>query len=151
MPTPTPQSKADIDPNFERQLRKRKQDAKAEYDGVSAGDRAKWDRPVGWSGDVFDYAGMHQAHNRDKANQGLVDAVKDASAPGTTGDVVVCSVMINRLATMERAFKVRHTLRRIRATAHTLGRKLGHGNDTGPYIQLGVEYARELLRQAKKK
>lgn len=150
MPAPTPQSKATMDPNYEKQLRKRKTDARAEYEGKKAGGRAKWDRPVGWSGDPFDLEGLHTPHSRDQANENLVDAMKDAAAPGTTGDVVACSTMINRLSTMERAFKVRHTLRRVRATAHVLGRKKGHGDDRGPYIQLGVEYVRELLRQAKK-
>lgn len=150
MPTPEPKSKADMDPKYEKQLRKRKKDAKDEYDKRKKADQAKWDRPEEWFGDVFDYQGMHAPHDRQKANDDLVKAIKDGNDPGTTGDVVVCSTVINRLSTMERAFKVRHTLRRTRATAHMLGRKKGHGDDKGPYVQLGIEYVRALLRQAKK-
>lgn len=139
-----------MDPNYEKQLRKRRTDAEEEYAARQTGGQARWDRPVGWSGDPFDYDGMHAAFNRDKANQDLVDAVKDPASPGTTGDVVACSTMINRLSVAERAFKVRHTMRRCRAVAHMLGRKKGHGSPTGPYTQLGVEYVRALLRQAKK-
>jgi len=138
-----------MDPNFEKQVRKRKTDAAAEAQARAGAGQAKWDRPAGWAGDPFDYAAMHAAFNRDQANEQLVEAVKDPASPGTTGDVVACSTMINRLSTMERAFKVRHTLRRCRAVAQAVGRKKGHGADTGPLIQLNTEYVRALLRQAK--
>ncbi len=144
-----PASKASMDPQFEKQLRKRKDDARAQHQAGVAGGQVRWCRPAGGAGTPFDYESLHAPFSREKANQDLVDAIKDPQNPGTTGDVVACSTMINRLSTMERAHKVRHTLRRCRATAHVLGRKLGHGSDTGPYLQLGVEYVRALLRQAK--
>lgn len=150
MSTPKPTSKADMDPKYEKQLRKRKKESKQEYEKRKKAEQAKWDRPEEWSGDVFDYDGMHTPHDRQKANQDLVKAISTPDSPGTTGDVVVCSTMINRLSTMERAFKVRHTLRRTRAMAHVIGRKKGHGDDKGPYIQLGIEYVRSMIKQAKK-
>ena len=146
---PVPRSRADMDPVYEKQLRKRRDDARQEYEGRSAAGQVRWERPVGWSGDTFDYAGLHAPFDRGRANQTLVEAVKDPDDPGTVGDVVVCSTVINRLSVMERAFKVRHTLRRCRAVAHVLARKRGHGDDRGPYVRLGLEYVRSLLRQSK--
>lgn len=148
--SPKPVSKVNMDPNFEKQLRKLRTDAAAEAAGRITGDQVKWDRPDGWAGDPFDYDGLHTPFSREQANQEMVLAIKDAKNPGTTGDVVAASTMINRLSCMERAFKVRHTLRRCRGTAHLASRKQGHGSEKGPYAQLGTEYVRALLRQAKK-
>ncbi len=144
-----PQSKVDMDPKYEKQLRKRKQDAKKEADKRKQAKGAAWDRPEGWSGDTANYTDMHTPHDRQNANDGLIAAISKPSAPGTTGDVVAASIMINRLSVMERAFKVRHTLRRCRGMAHVIGRKLGHGNDNGPYGRLGVEYVRAVIQQSK--
>lgn len=145
-----PQSKANMDPNFEKQLRKLKKGAKDKSEKLKKAGQVKHDRPESWSGDPFDYEGMKEPFKRDKANDDLVSAIQDQNSPGTTGDVVACSVMINQLATLERAFRVRHTLRRCRATAHSAGRHRGQGDDKGPFNQLGIEYVRALLKQAKK-
>ena len=145
-----PVSKASMDENYEKQMRQRKLDAKAAATaGVVAG-QVRWERPVGWNGDPFDYTSMHVVCARNQANQFLLDAIKDSVNPGTTGDVIACSTMINRLSIYERAMKVRHTLRRCRATAQMLGRKTVHGGDRGTYAQLALEYVRSLLKQAKK-
>jgi hypothetical protein len=145
-----PTSKVNMDPKFEKQLRKLKKDAKKEAEQRKKAKQAKWDRPEEWSGDTTDYAGMHKPFDRQQANDELVQAISDPKSPGTTGDVVAASVMINRLSTMERAFKVRHTLRRCRATALMIGRKQGHGDDSGPFSQLGIEYVRAVIKQSKK-
>jgi len=145
----TPESKVDMDPKYEKQLRQCKDNAK---DTAEQGKQAKssgWDRPHDWSGDTSDYGGMHAPFDREAANRALVDAISTPASPGTTGDVVAASIMIDRLSTMERAFKVRHTSRRCRATAHMLGRKQGHGSDNGPYSRLGIDYVRSVLKQAK--
>lgn len=145
-----PASKLEMDPNYEKQLRALKDAAKDEYEGRKTGSQAKWFRPPGWGGDVFDYEALSTPFSRDKANDGVVDAMKDPKSPGTTGDVVAGTVMIDRLACLERAFRARTTLRRCRAVAHTLARKKGQGDDRGPFIQLGVEYVRSVMKQAKK-
>lgn len=146
---PTPKSVVTMDPNFEKQLRRLKAAAAAAYAGGSTGGQVPNYTPVGWNGDPFDYAGLGVPFSRAAANDGMVKAMADAANPGTTGDVVAGAVMVNELAVMERAFRVRHTLRRCRATAHALGRKRGQGADTGPFVQLGVEYVRGILKQAK--
>lgn len=144
-----PVSKADIDPVFEKRLRDIQQAAAAEHDQRSVGGQVLWDRPTGWAGVLTDFQAMHTAFARDKANADYLEATKDPKHPGTTGDIAATTTMIDYLATLERAFKVRHTLRRPRAMAHTLARKYGHGHQHGPLIQSVLEHVRRTLRQAK--
>lgn len=139
-----------MDPNFEKRLRDLQQAAKAEYEGQSSGaGTTHWFRPQEWTGDVFKLEALHEPFDRKKANEDYQKAVKDPEAPGTTGDVVATTTMIDYLAAMEAAFRVRHTMRRPRAMAHMLGRKRGHGSEKGPLIQCGVEYLRGVLKQSK--
>lgn len=143
-------SKADMDPNFEKQLKKLRDHAKEQYDARKSGGQTKWFRPKHWEGDPTDLDGFIPPFDRDTSNDALVNAISDPKSPGTTGDVVACSVMINYLSMLQRAMVVRHTMRRVRATAHMMGRDKGHGDDQGPFIQLGLEYVRGILKQAKK-
>lgn len=146
----TPQSKSAMDPNFEKQLRGLKDHSKSQYEARQSGGQTGWYRPKNWDGDPTNLEGLGVPFDRGTANDALVSAISDAKSPGTTGDVVACSVMINYLSVLERAFRVRHTMRRVRATAHVMGRDKGHGDDAGPFIQLGLEYVRGILKQAKK-
>lgn len=144
-----PKSKADMDPKYEKQFRALKLHAAAKAEAMQVGGQVPYFRPFGWNGDPTDLEGLSVPFDRTVANQGLIAAISDHLNPGTTGDVVACSVMINELSVMERAFRTRHTLKRCRGSAHTAGRLAGHGTDTGPYTQLGIEYVRSILKQAK--
>jgi len=148
---PVPQSKADIDPNFEKRLRQISKDAGAEYTNRKTGGQTTWMRPDGWDGDLNKIQEIEQPFMRTQANDQGVAAIKDGTAPGVSGDVVVTSIMIDYLACMERAFRMRHTMRRPRAMAHMLTRKMAHGQETGPVIQCALEYARNLVKAAKQK
>jgi hypothetical protein len=139
-----------MDPNFEKQLRGMKDHANRQYEARKSGGQTAWYRPKNWDGDPTNLEGLGEPFARDTSNDALVNAISDAKSPGTTGDVVACSVMINYLSVLERGFRVRHTMRRVRATAHVMGRDKGQGDDAGPFIQLGVEYVRGILKQAKK-
>lgn len=145
-----PVSKIDMDPSFERRFRDLRDHAAAQSEAVLGGEQRTYFTPIGWNGDPLDVEGLSVPFSREQANQQMIAAMANQSEPGTTGDVVAASVMINELAIMERAFRARHTLRRCRATAHTQARLQGHGSDTGPLIQLGVEYVRSIIQQAKK-
>lgn len=146
----TPKSKADVDPNFDKQLRALKEHARDAAEAGKTADQEKWHRPTGWNGDPTDVDGLGTPFDRKKANDDLVAAISDQDNPGVTGDVVATTLMIDALAVMERAFRVRHTLRRVRGAAHRLGRLGGQGDDKGPFIQLGVEHVRNVVKQAKK-
>jgi hypothetical protein len=149
MSTPTPVSKVDVDSNFERQLRNLKEACAAHERALRTGGQLRWMRPVNFAGDVFDYASIHAALNRDVANQQFVDAVKDAQNPGVSGDLIAATLMIDYLAAMERAFKDRVTMTRCRRVAHVAGTKGGHGSDNGPFVQSVLEYVRRVVRVAK--
>ena len=149
MPLPTPTSVANMDPVFENRLQDAQAAAAAEFTARNIGGQVQWNRPADWAGDTFDYAKMHASFDRSAANSDCLSAISDAEIPGVTGDVVASTAQIDELSIMERALKARYTLRRCRATAHMLGRKRGQGDDRGPYIQLGVEYIRNVLKQAK--
>lgn len=145
----TPTAKAEVDPNFEKRLRDLKTHAKTEAAARPKGQPVKWFRPQGWNGDPHDWEGLGEPFDRTKANTDYENAVKQPDQPGTSGDIAATTTMIEELAAMERAFRVRHTLRRPRAVAHMLGRKQGHGSDQGPLIVSGLEYVRSLLARAK--
>lgn len=145
----TPVSRVDVDPNFEKQLRKLKEDAAAHEGALRTGGQVTWMRPLDWAGDPFDYESIHRALNRDTANAQFVDAVKDANNPGTVGDLIAATLMVDYLGTMERAYKNRVTMGRCRRVAHLAGRKRGHGSDTGPLVQSALEYARRVVKKSK--
>lgn len=149
MELPTPVPRVDVDPNFERQLRNLRDAARAQAPALRSGGQVRWTRPLGWNGDPHDYAGIHAALNRDTANQQCVDALADPNLPGTTGDVVAATLMVDYLATMERAFKNRVTMGKCRRLAHAAGRRAGHGSDTGPLIQCPLEFLRRLVQRSK--
>ena len=145
-----PVSRINMDPNFEKRLRDLRDHAAEQSTAVRDGGQRTYMTPEDWNGDPLDVEGLSVPFARTQANQQMIEAMADQSNPGTTGDVVAASLMISELAVMERAFRVRHTMRRPRAAAHTAARRQGHGSDTGPLIQLGVEYVRSVIQQAKK-
>lgn len=145
----TPSSKADMDPQFEKRMRDHRDAAAAEASARTQGNQVKWMRPTGWNGDVFDFTKMQDPFNRDVSNVNFLAAVDDPANPGTAGDLAATTLMIDRLAVAERAFRMRHTMSRPRAMAHMLARRKGQGNDQGPFIQLGVEFIRNVLKQGK--
>lgn len=145
------QAKADVDPNFETQVKELQSQNKDLVDPALTGGQTKWlmPRDADWSGDLFDWDGMHKPFNRDASNQAFRDAIKDAKSPGTTGDLVVTTTQIDILAIMERAFRSRHTMSRPRAFAHAMGRRKGHGSDKGPLVQCQLEFVRGLVKESR--
>lgn len=148
-PLPTPRSVADVDPNFERQLRALRDDSRHNGAALRANTAPRWFRPAGWAGDVFDYEAMGRAYNRDAANDMVVRAVSDAEAPGTTGDLVAAVTQSDYLACLERAFRVRHAMPGPRLLLHAAGSLQGAGHEKGVYSLCGVEYVRRLVAEAK--
>jgi len=145
------QAKADVDPNFETQVKELQQQNQQLVPEALKGAQPKWLMPKkeGWSGDLFDWEGMHKAFNRDKSNEDFKKAIEDAKSPGTTGDLAVTTTQIDILAVMERAFRARHTMGRPRAFAHAMARRKGHGNDKGPLVQCQLEYVRGLVKESR--
>lgn len=144
-------SKADMDPVFQDRVRELQENSKEEYEKRKSGQQVKWFRPGDWDGNLLSFQAIETPFKRDRANRDFVRAVENAKSPGTTGDLVATTTMIDYLAIMERAFRMRVTMRRPRAVAHMLARKRGHGNDKGVFVQNALEYVRSVLEAAKAK
>jgi hypothetical protein len=115
------------------------------------GNQAQWMMPVanGWKGSPFDYEGMAQPYSRAQSNAWFTKATANAAQSGSTGDLIATTTQVDYLACMERAFRARHTMSRPRAMCHTMGRKMGHGLDTGPLSRSIIEYIQGVNTQAK--
>jgi len=101
-----------------------------------------------WSGDVFDIEGIGHAFNREAIGKDFKDAIKDAEAPGTVGDLMISQLQGDHVATMERAFRVRHQSR-VRGDIHSIGRRYGMAHDAGIFKR-GLEgYLAAILRKSK--
>lgn len=146
---PKATSKVNMDPKFEKRFRDLQDHAKKEEEERKQGGQVKWFRPEGWDGDLSKVELSDNPFERKQANEEGVDAVKDGKSPGTTGDIVTAVTQIDTLAVMERAFRVRHFMRRPRAVAHLLARKKGHGDSKGAFGENGVEYVRALMKASR--
>lgn len=145
----SPVSLAQIDPVFEQRLKDLQTHATAEGAARPVGNQVPWARPADWEGDVFDFAAFAKSFDTTAATQDYLKANKTPTTPGTVSDVIAATTMIDYMVTMERAFKVRHTMRRPRAMAHAAARAVGHGDSNGPLAQLGLEYVRAVLAKGK--
>jgi hypothetical protein len=146
-----PKQKADIDPNFQRQIEAQQRQAKEEGEQRVKAGQVPWNMPElagEWRGDLFDWDGMKEPFNRDKSNEDYVAATSNPAEPGKAGDLIVTTTQIELLATMERAFRARHTARFPRMVAHATGvRRYGHGGEKGVFLQAMLDYVQGLVKQ----
>jgi hypothetical protein len=149
-----PRSKVNMDANYEGRFRDFITHAEDAVSNLSQGRGHVWFRPGDWDGalGVAELENMSEPFSRqdifDEFSEVLSPATKQAP-PGTVGDIIAATTMAETLSVMERALRMRHTMRRIRATCHVIGRKKAHGSDTGPFTQNNVEYLRGLLKQSR--
>jgi len=147
-----PVSRVNMDPNYEKRCRDFTTAAATDATNLAVGGPTTWFRPGEWDGRLSgaDYLeNMSVPFSREAVTDDYVEALRDPDNPGTCGDIVAATTMVETLGVMERAFRARHTLRRIRATCHVVGRKQAHGTATGPFIQSNVEFMRNLLSRSK--
>jgi hypothetical protein len=148
-----PSAKVDMDPNFENRLRDLKAQAAQEYEARSRGEQVLWFRPLGPDGQPvpvppFDWEALAVPFSRQASNDGYAAACADPDAPGVTGDLIAATTMVDYLACLERAYRMRHTMTRPRAVCHLLGRKRGQGIDLGGFGAT-IQYLRAVLAQAR--
>jgi hypothetical protein len=148
---PTPESKAEVDPVFEDQIKKLRERAKDEAEARTGGDSTQWNMPdlQDWDGDLFAIEEISDAFKREDANDKFEEAVKDATNPGVAADLGALTLQVDYLGCMERAFRARHASRRPRTMAHMTGRRKGHGDERGTLTQMDLEFVRNLVKQAK--
>jgi hypothetical protein len=148
-------ARADVDPVLSDQINALKTQAKAESTAALQGNQTQWMIPdpdsqgaQKWEGDLFDTQSLQNPFDRSQSNSWFADAIKDPSNPGTVGDQAVTTAQVDYLASMERAFRMRHA-RWPRMMIHAMGRKAGHGNDKGPLVQCVLESIRGMVKKSK--
>ena len=150
----SPVRQADVDPVFYKQLMAQRQQAEDEYKQRADGKPVKWNMPekYKWKGSPFDWEGMRLPFSRAEANKAFVNAINKPGKPGTSGDLIITSLQVDWLSTMERAFRARHTSSWPRMAAQALGRRRGQGNQESGLFTRGIlEYIRGLIRTASPK
>jgi len=107
----------------------------------------KWLMPPleDWDGDLYDWSGIHSAFSSEDTNKEFLESIK-ADDPGNIGDLIMCNTQIDYLASMERAFRARHTMTFPRNVAHHCSRKDGEGHESGPLRYGVLEYLKELKK-----
>lgn len=147
-------SKVDQDPVLQAVLDLLRDQALAEYEGLLAGRQTQWMMPpvsdAAWNGELHDYQAIGLAFSREKTGEAFVKATSNASSPGTTGDLISAVLQADYLGVMERAFRDRHTMSRARAMCHSLGRRRGHGSESGPLARSVKDFIRALINESRK-
>lgn len=142
-------SVSSIQPSFEQAIQAIQQAARDEATAHSNGAAHGWMIPPkqDWSGDLSDLEGMSSVFDRSSLNATYAQALAIPAA-SSDGDTVVTQQQVDYLAVMERAFRMRHTMRRPRALAHATARRTGHSNPRGPFGLAVLEYLRRSLQNA---
>ena len=147
-----PQSVAEIRNRFRQQIEDEATTATGDALSEQLWQQRKW--PVMslgmWTGSLTHIEGMGGAFDREEIAQDFKDAIKDASAPGTVGDLMVSQLQGDYLACCERAFRARHSTV-VRDRMHAASRRRGHGHAKGVLKGGILFYLEELLRASKDK
>jgi hypothetical protein len=102
----------------------------------------------GWSGDVFDIAGLGKPWSRAEHGDDVVSAIKDIKDPGVIGDLIASVLQGDWLSAQERAFRERHKSK-IRVAAHAAARRRGHGHKAGLFEKGTVNYVKSIVKLSK--
>ncbi len=133
----------DYDPGLERlldQLRASLKDDKAV--------EAAWLMPEGdFALDDWDAVG--DAFDRDGLNAIVAKAVSDPKAPGGANDMIVGPLMVDILASLERAFRHRHCYDLPRCLVIDAGMAEAQAEVTGPLGAALSQFLKNLLKQGK--
>lgn len=100
-----------------------------------------------WSGQLSDTKGMGIPFNREELYEQFRSVVKDADDSGVVGDLIAILFQGDFVASAERAYRARH-LSPVRARAHSVARRRGHGHVNGCLQQGMTGYLKHLLKLA---
>ena len=148
--TAKPSPKAEIRDAFRGQLDKLVEAAEAAHKAAKMEGRRKWFKPKlnGWNGDLFDIEGIADAFKRDEIHEDYLKAIKSAEDPGVSGDLAAAQFQGDWLASMERAFRRRHTTP-VRSRLQAAARLYGHGHDKGPLKQGVMKWIEGIIQNNK--
>lgn len=136
---PTGQTKGQIDEKFHDLLVSLRTHAAIAHNAVRGRHQTQWYVPPGLQTALLDVAKLHQpAFDRTKLNDAYEAATLDPKNAGTVGDVISYKLQIDYIASMERAFRARHSSL-VRSFCHGAGRRYGQGHGKVWDDQYGVE------------
>lgn len=95
-----------------------------------------------WSGDPLDVAAISDAFSRESVGSNYASAL--SSTTGSLGDAMSAKLQSDKLAAMERAFRMRHASP-IRSTLHAASRRMGHGNAADGVVARMATMAQDLI------
>ncbi len=104
----------------------------------------------GWEGDLTDLEGIAKAFDREENASDVIEAIKEAVNPGSTGDLSASFFQADWLACQERAFRYAHASP-VRLLLHAAGRHRGHGHKAGVLKSMILSYVETLLKLTKNK
>jgi hypothetical protein len=145
-------AKAKVDnETFEPQIRELRKRAEAEAAAREENKQTQWLMPEkkDWDGDLFGIENLSEPFDRTAINEQFREATKDGEAPGVSGDLIVTTLQVDYLACMERAFRMRHTMRRPRAMAHMTARRKGDGTEFGVLAQCNLAVVTDFEKGSK--
>ena len=127
-------SYADARDNFQNQLTATKNAAANSHQALCGLAQRKQHEVEknGWDGNLFNITS--DVFDRSENTADVETAIKDVTAPGVSGDLTVSCLQGDYLASMERAFRLRHSTS-IRRQLHAAARRKGHGDETGVLIR----------------
>ena len=106
---------------------------------------AAWATPVDEDGKPVTLADLANACSRKEQGDQFVAAVGDGNAPGTVGDLSLCQLQGDFVASLERAYRARR-LCACRSRLHAAARAAGHSHPRGPVLGGLLGYAVRLDR-----
>jgi hypothetical protein len=141
-------SVAEVRDNFSGFVDSLKTAAETAASSVLDGGQYEWPKPNDWNGDVTDLEGMSEPFDREEHSEDVRSAIKDATSPGTLGDLQVSTLQGDYLAIAEQMLRMRNCSP-IRAAVHAAARRKGHASDSGPIVRGMKGYIENILRVAK--
>lgn len=106
-------------------------------------DKAEWD------GDLFNLEDISKVFDRTELEEDFLAVIdKDQPDKGVIGDLMNISTQGDWLATLERAFRSRHSTP-IRAWMHAAARRRGQANNGGVIKRGMLDYVERLVKESK--
>jgi hypothetical protein len=132
---------ADPSRTFQQLLTTLRDAAKADGDAALSGAAPTWFLPPDWPGDPFDPDGFAAAFQREDLNAAVEEAL-NGDAP--MAELAGYKLQIDYIATLERAFRMRHASPAALA-AMAAARRRGHGRDGGVFVGGVLRYVQDVL------
>lgn len=153
MPAPTPIAK--LYPQFQAHINALCAASASQFAATTLTGQRQWQLPPTcvtdairgsscWDGDPWSWVYMMNVWTRDEMNANYMSVI---NKKGRSGEAMVIKLQMDYLATMERAFRTRHSSS-VRSRIHAAARRNGHGSSAGPLKGTMIGWLSRLLTAA---